>query len=536
MSDLAFVLLPQLTVQIVADDSGRALQNLFVLYRPALPAKQAAKSNAVLDYIASLWSDKEQAQRRPYQLARTDVGGFLQYAKGHEPKALAPLMDPTEPVESLKLGQDVAYEMYLVRHPDPAYAETALQELNGVKPPNITREWPAAAVLTPRVEHCPMVQAQQLKLRLGSKPELYRPSGDATYGGWLLYKDMPHADVPSVKTAVEKLQVDLGKLRYVIGAEPPYEPERPTKNNKGVVTNAATVNQGVFDARTMSAVLDLQRQVLARRAVKVDKAKAHDLASGATAAAASFAYVSGTVATPALPTPKPGELPLKADGVCDALTSRVAATWIAMGYRQPRAILVAVSAMGSGTDWKTWLRPEAAESLLAWRSLAKALGHAEGICASHTYRTPLTDVGHAAFGRSAVSIHKTGLAIDLLHDGQTRKPRDRFMVLINRDEVAPQYRAKVHIGDRVYWRLFGATKLSLDPALAAAAVCAALVQLEREGGMVGPLATALREEAQASPEAFFAKYYRTTVQQWMYNAWHDEGGVPGPVTTAAQYR
>lgn len=536
MSDLAFVLLPQLTVQVVADDSGRPLQNLFVLYRPALPAKQAKKSNPLLDYLARHWGDKERAERRPFRLAKTDTGGFLQHAKGHEPVSLAPLMDPSAPVESLKLGQDVAYEMHFVRHPDPAYAEAVLQELNAVKPAAITQAWPAATVVTPRIEQCPMLEAQQLKLRLASKPEVYRPAGDATCGGWILYKDMPHADVPAVKQAVENLQIDLGKLRYVIGSEPPYEPERPAKDKKGNITNAATVNEGVFDARTLSAVLDLQREMVARHAFKVDKAKAHDKATGATGTAASWAYVTGTAATPDAIVPKPGEVALKPNGVCDAVTARTIAAWVANGFRHPRAVLVAVPAMGSKPDWFTWLRPEAAESLLAWRKVAIALGHAEGICASHTYRTPLTDVGKAAFGRSAVSIHKTGLAIDLLHDGTTRKPRDRFLVLIHRDVVDPQHSKGVHIGDRVYWRLFGATKLPIDPALAAAAVCAALAPLESEGGLVGAVATELRKAAQASPKDFFSTYYRTTVQQWLYDAWHDEGGVPGTETTAALYR
>lgn len=536
MNDLAFVLLPQLTVQVVADDTGRPLQSLFVLYRPALPAKQAKKSNAVLDYIAGLWSDKERAARRPFRLAKTDACGFLQHAKGHEPLSLAPLMDPSAPVESLKLGQDVAYEMHFVRHPDPAYSEAALQEVNGAKPAAITREWPAAAVMTPRIERCPMIDAHQLKLRVGSKPELYRPAGDAAYGGWVLFKDMPHADVLSVKQAVEKLQIDLGKLRYVIGAEPPYEPERPAKDKKGNITNTATINQGVFDARTMSAVLDFQRQMLARHALQVDKAKAHDMAIGATGVAASWAYVTGTAATPDAIVPQAGGVALKPNGVCDGVTARAIAAWIANGFRHPRAVLVAVPAMDSRPDWNTWVRPEAAESLLAWRKLARALGHPEGICASHTYRTPLTDVGKAAFGRSAVSIHKTGLAIDLLHDGQTRKPRDRFMVLIQKDHEDKQTRNGVHIGDRVYWRLFGATKVPLDPARAVDAVCAALTPLEREGALVGSVASELRRQAQASPETFLSTYYRTTVQQWLYDAWHDKGGVPGTDTTAALYR
>ena len=529
----AFFVLPQLTVRFV-DDCGDALREIYVLYRVAPPPEEP-EDDSLLGYLGRLVYGEEEKPPPPrFEIAVTDEVGYLVPIESVGP-------GPGECVESIKLTADIAYELYLIRHPDPELAKAAQRELNAclgkARDGALTKTWPDPTQRTPTVECVGPSSEDQLTISIANDAGNFLPPGPARYGGWTLYKDMPHAQLQAVKDATKTLQLDLGKLRYVVGAYPPYEPEALDKKQ----TNKASANEGVFDSRTMSAVLHLQRQSLAgdcgdQNAFQVsDKSAAHDKAAGKTAIAASHAYLKGQPTTVPSPAPRAGERALKADGVVDSITARAIETWIDRGCRRPGPILVGTCARcPHPVDyWDVWLRDEAFDALEAWRDVTMAFGFPEGIAANHTYRTPLQDVGKASYGRSAVSIHKTGLAIDVgVQTGFLTSVKDWPVVFV-RDELVAKTSKGVVYGHRAYWRLFARSELPAELEAAAATLGAKLQEQSGEPGMTGTVATALHAELQADAAAFFAKYFRDAVAQWTYDPYDDEGGSPGVSQTPA---
>jgi hypothetical protein len=521
-----FVCPSQLTVQVVETDTSKPIAGLYVLYRIAPPPPDPPETGLV-NFLSSLvTADEPEPPPEPFQVAVADAAGYLTHTS---PTGEHLIECPTE---SLKLGAGVAYELYFVRHPDYALVERYVAELNGVVPKALTTNWAAPATVTPEIGQSN--GADQLLLKIASDPANFLPHGATRYGSWVLFKDMPHAEVQSVKDAVKQLQLDLGACRYIIGAEPPYQPEKLQHNKKGEPINQATVNEGIFDARTMSAVLHLQRSMqagangTALNVFKVrDKAAAHGRAVGSAAIVGSWSYLDGAEVNAPMPTPNADEQALKADAVVDAITARAIATWLAEGYRKKGAILVAMEA-GLSKDWNLWLRAEGAEALKAWRTLTVALGCEKGVPANHTYRTPLTDVGQAGYGRSAVSIHKTGLAIDLRMKGFL--PMPEWPVLVDRDRWEPQSSKGVVTGYRAYFRLYTPSKLPADAATATSQAQTALEQHASAGGVLGQAATTLLTACRGG--TLISTYFKDTARSWNYDAYHDEGGTEGPEVTA----
>lgn len=531
----AFFVLPQLTVRVVGE-CGAALREIYVLYRVAPPPEEP-EDDSILGYLGKLvWGEEEDPPPPPFELAVTDGAGYMIPVDGASPGPC---------VESIKLAANVPYEMYLVRHPDVSFATAAQRELNtnraAPRSGELTKDWPDPTEYTPEVEFIAPVSEDQLTLTIPNDVDRFQPAGPSRYSGWTLYEGMPHAHLQTVGDAVEKLQLDLGKLRYVIGSYPPYEPEALNKRQ----TNKSSANVGVFDARTMSAVLHLQRQILAGdcgdlNAFEVsDKSAAHDQAAGKTAVTASHAYLKGQRVTTTKPSPHAGERELKADGVVDSISGRAIQTWLDRGYRRVGPVLVGARARCPKPIgwWDVWLRDDAYDALEAWRDLTIAFGCAEGIAANHTYRTPLQDVGQAGYGRSAVSIHKTGLAIDVGVKTGFLTAVDDWPVIFQRDALVEKKRRSGEVyGHRAYWRLFARSDLPAELEAAAADLGAKLQALTSEPGMTGTLATQLHGELQADAEAFFASYFRDTAAQWNYDPYDDEGGAPGVAQTpAARY-
>lgn len=531
----ALYMFPSLTVRFV-DANGGALGELYVLYRIAPPPKEA-EDESLLAYFGKLvWGEGEEPPPPRFELGVTDAQGYLMPVAGSA-------QAPATTVESIKLTVKLPYEMYLVRHPDPALAQAAQTELNASlgKPRTgqLTKAWPDPQAYTPVVDFIAPTNEDQLTLSIPTEAGRFMPPGPSRYGGWTLYKGMPHASVQAVKDAVTQLQYDLGALRYVIGAEPPYEPEALNKSQ----SNKESANAGSFDSRTLSGVLHLQRLMLAGAAGKpnafrvTDKAAAHAKAKGATAVVASHEYLKGSLTTVAPPTPASGERSLRADGVVDAITGRALQGWLDQGLRRPGSVLVGTRARCPKPigHWDVWLRNEANDALDAWRACTIALGFAEGIAANHTYRTPLQDVGHAGYGRSAVSIHKTGLAIDVGVKSGFQTSTDDWPVAFVRDALVEKTDKKgVVFGHRAYWRLYARSDLPADMAAATTELTTRLQALSDDPGMTRSVATKLHGELTADPAAFFASYFADKVAQWIYDAYDDEGGTPGVAQSAAQ--
>lgn len=528
----AFYVMPSLTVRF-ADADGVSLHEIYVLYRVA-PPPEKPEEEGLLNYFSKLVSGAEEKPPPPrFEIGRTDDQGYL-VPLGSE--GVGPVM-----VESIKLVADIPYEMYLVRHPDIMLAQAIQRELNDClgKPRTgkLIESWPDPETYTPTVEFFAPTGEEQLTISIPNEAARFMPPGPSRYGGWTLYKEMPHAGLQEVQDAVTKLQFDLGALRYVVGAEPPYEPEALNKKQ----TNKSSANVGKFDARTMSAVLHLQRQILAGSAGKPnafqvsDKAAAHAKAKGATAVVASHAYLKGSPIITAPPTPHRGETSLLADGVVDAITARAIQLWLDQGLRRLGPVLVGTRARCPKPigHWDVWLREEANDAFDAWRATTIALGYAEGIAANHTYRTPLQDIGSADYGRSPVSIHKTGLAIDVGVKGFTASVDDWPIVFV-RDALVEKKEGGVVIGHRAYWRLYARSDLPADQTAAAAELTTRLQALTDDPGMTATVATKLLGELSANAAGFFETYFAAKVAQWVYDAYDDEGGVPGVPQSAAE--
>ena len=551
---------PTLKITKVACTAGHVLPHLFVLFRktPPKPADPTIGSK-----ISAMFTS-EQAPAGPvppYVLGMTDATGYLGPPIDHE----SPTCFDQVP-DAYKLQQGQSYDVYLIQHPSLPLAQRIESEINGG---STTFGQPAAL----------MVRADAPTLEVPEESKGLLPAGSDLYEGWILFRDMPFAACEPVKKQVQRLQAHLGALRYMVGTSNfPYLPDAGTDADK-----SGGLNDGLFDVRTMNAVYRYQQDARslafkvtgggasgphaayvdygANFAPKVDrgalsamqaevkalkkvkaltedqkkqkitldgkiKAEQADVKT-ATNIANAWAYLDGSEI------PAPADKPDAADGVVTAATGRAIRTWLRDGLRKPGAILVA---MIDPRGWLNWMRPEAAQSLHAWSELVKALGFEHGICVNHTFRSAQVDIGKAGYGRSARSIHKTGLAMDLgIASG--------FVDTVSGWPVA--YTREVLDG-RVKWRLHGSAKQSLPGATDAATLAAPILErlaAVRDEQAKTPIAAAmllpaidkLIAEIQGNSSGFFAKYYRSSIERWMYDAWHPEGGIKGATMTASEF-
>lgn len=517
--------IPHLSVPLVVCNQGHALRGLFLVLRPQPP------QDGVFDKLFD-WNPPS------FSLVLTDPHGWLElcteadpwpsyYAHGSNPHAM-------------KLLPDVPYEIYAIRHPDPAYARQALSELNRGGTRSLTRDWRPMVrrFVTHSVVPADGGPVDNLLLTLDESPDSYHPKGSERYGGWTLYADMPHDECAPVQRQVRKLQDDLGALRCIVGFDhSPYVAE-PAKVSGGQVQNPYTANAGLFDARTLNAVHGFQRNASTGKGIRVRNGAALMAKAGSCAAAeapaVSLAYLDAEPGVAGVP-----PIELKADGVVMSQTADAIARWRAEGIRQPGRLMVQLPARAIENEaWNVWIGEEAGRSLYAWRELTKALGFARAIQANGAYRGILVDVGKASFGRSARSIHKVALAVDTGTRGFSGVS-ELWPIIFSRDTVEESKSRGVVVGHRIHWRLFAPS--SIVPTNAAAiAECRRRLLLAAQDP--SPLADILRrvaaslvDELDASASRFARRHFRPRVETWLYDAWDDNGGKPGPSVTPAEW-
>lgn len=519
-----FYFAPCSLVGFVRCTGGHPLKALYVILRPKPAANLPEDLLAERDTPFSLvWTGPE-----GHTLLVTEDDGPEIHEGFFDPAKLTP--------HGFKLMSDRTYECYFLRHPDLNWVRQALSELNGFAAPSLTRDWkptdvkPSMETITPPKpdKDTPAPDPYTvLTLTIGEMPEQYYPRGPERYGKWMLYKDMPNADCPLVRKAVTELQEELGSLRYMVGSEHPYMPERLVKGN------ADTANEGIFDGRTVNAVYLFQKNALEGRGWQVDDWDATIAKSGRDEnEQISLAYLKGKPSTAR-------ESGLVADGVVDTRTADAIRRWHALGICNPDKIMVCLPAREGKLNWFVWMRPEAAEALYCWRELVRALGFPETIAANHTFRSAAVNVGSAGFGRSWKSIHKVGLAIDVGLDKNYYEPAVDWPVFYERDVVTVKKTKKGELGSfRIYWRVFAVSNLAI-PNPAAIEDCKKNLQTVQQnthplGALARKAAGKLLKEIEAG--TFAAKYFRRSVKQWQYDAWDPDGGKEGPSVDASAAR
>jgi len=553
---------PTLKITKIACTQKHPLKQLFVLFRPTPPAPS---DPSVGQKITSMFSSgsTSAALSPPYVLGMTDTEGFL----GPPIDLATPESFETIP-DAYKLMPGQSYDVYLIQHPSLALAQRIEADIN------------AGSTLYGKPRSF-KVKTDEAVLEVPEESAGLLPAGSDLYGGFILYRDMPFGACEPIKKQVQRLQAHLGALRYPVGTTNwPYLPDVGQDSDK-----SGGVNDGIFDVRVMNAVFRYQQDALGGRAFKVNgggasgahgalvdygsfdpkvdrggltamQAEAKALKKSKTALTEdqkaqktsldakikeeqgdigkaeslsnAWAYLDGQEVS------APGEKPIAADGVVDAATSKSIKTWLEQGLRKPGAILVVIQ---DPRTWKLWVRPEAAKSWHAWNELVRAMGFEHGVCVNHTFRSAQVDIGKAGYGRSARSIHKTGLAMDLGLVGD----------FVNSVPCWPVAYVREIESSRVKWRLYGPAKQTLPAAGADAARIVAPI-LERLGKLKeeqskSPIVAemllsaidTISGEINGSPTGFLAKYYKASIERWVYDAWHPEGGTPGAMTSASSF-
>lgn len=550
-SKFPVAVLPTARLTVVMCAGDHVLRGLFVLFRPVTVGSFAADLADPTWHLGLTTHDEG-------WLGPADAMEFLP----SHPSLLGPMHFSAILPDTYKLMPDQTYEFYFIQHPGFEKARKIADEI---------------ATGSHAYGEPKRIKVGKGEIKVPEEAASFIPKGADLYNGFVLYRDMPHAECKAVSKQVQRLQAHLGAMRYIIGTSNfPYLPDVGADAD-----NSGGINDGIFDVRTMGAVYRFQKDANGGSAFKVDgnphgayvdgsydpivdrgkiaslhadaKAKRKAKSPGKKAlqveqdtykaaqaeadrldkeAAAekkdvdvveglanAWAYLAGDMV------PVSSSTPLVSDGVVDADTAVTIKAWLDNKLRKPGTILVLTT---DPRTWNNWLRSDAAMALRAFHELAKTMGFSYGICVNHTFRSALVDIGHAGYGRSARSIHKTGAAIDLA--------MTKFSEAVEAFPVIYQHEDD---GDRVWWRLYGPASqpISTDPE--DATTCAApLVEklkaladkdapLPHAFDMLHSIASGLATKAASGAVAFFKEYYRTTVQRWNYDAFHPEGGTPG---------
>lgn len=511
--------IPEALVGYVQCTGGHPLKALYVLYRPK------AATDMPAEFVEEILTSFTLAWSGPYgdlHLVDPEQDGRI-HLGFRDPAALSP--------HAIKLMNERAYDCYFIRHPDIEVARQAQAELNGMRPLSLTKEWKPVEVTARMTGVYAPALMSALALSVDEAPGMYYPPGPAQYGGWTLYKDMPNEECAGVKKAVQKLQEELGALRYMVGAEHPYMPEQ-LANNK---SNLETANEGYFDGRTINSVYLFQTHVKNGEGWKVDPAKTIATAGRNETEESSLQYLVGTPYTG-------GGRDVTADGVVEQKTAAAIADRLKEGVCLPKQMKIMVCTRArekARLNWNVWMREEAAAALYCWRELTRALGFPETIAANHTFRSAAVNVGSAGFGRSWKSIHKVGLAIDVGLDKSYFNAAEDWPVFYQRDVVVNKNSKKGELESfRIYWRVFAVSNLLIPEEAAIAACREALTKLMENTHPLGALAKTVAAKliTEIDGKTFVAKYFREKIKQWDYDPWDGDGGKEGPEMTAKQAR
>lgn len=463
----------------------------------------------VFSHMFVLWREAScSGTQARFQLAITDDWGYLHAAEDH-------LMIFTEAVPvsgaALRLVEDVAYEFYFVRHPDPCLATTIKDDLAAG-----SKSWGPPMNLSPRREVTGHGEdgntVEELVLRVPAGPASFVPKGASLYGGWLLYRDMPHGSCAAVRAEIARLQNHLGGLRYLVGNDSaPYEPVPfATKGS------ARFPNEGVFDIPLWNAVLLFQRHVrdgeaamvareLYGRLFRDDPPLTPTRAPPARLGKDKAAYVEFGQAFAQATQAAPGKRADVVDnGVVDEVTAENLRLWIVRGYRKPGRILVP-RMTGDINAWVIWMRDDALAPVDAWHKELKRLGFKQGVAFVTTFRDARDGVTSPGRGMVSLSIHKSGLAFDLFEVNYDGTSAERFDIHYVREVETIKGK------ERVRWIIYGQADISKE--------FEAALATRQDGADSSP---------NSSPAPPDLSLYVKSIQPWQYDEFSTDGGVRLP--------
>jgi hypothetical protein len=313
--------------------------------------------------------------------------------------------------DSYKISVGETYEVSFVRHPNPDVARALVRHLNGESVDDDAKYgvvgWADKLTHDVKVEKVTTGGADQAVMRASEKAEDHVPPGSDDYGGWILYRDMPHAQCGGLASGltaqVKALAKRMGILCFPIGdMGSPYTPKKTSivdrrLGAKGNGKKPPTVDVVEFDGQVQAAVARLQEHASKGEAWKLNY---KDKAQGGDARAALLGKATDyTWDVPA------GSWTL---GVVDDTTADLISDWIDNGLRKPDEIVVPTA-----KSW-VWLLARGAVSLDLWSELVKACGFSKGVVPGSSMRSVMVGAWPGAIMNS---VHKTGLAVDMAGGG-----------------------------------------------------------------------------------------------------------------------
>ena len=313
----------------------------------------------------------------------------------------------------------------------------------------------------------------------------------------VLYRGMPNGDCAYIKDQVYRLQVHLGTLRYPVGYQSlPYWPSKKHKY-------CAYENAGIFDALTYNAVLAFQRDAFEHKVCSQLRRGSAVFAASTTVSdvitkdkhgkekVVQKVAVDGLIDFGANYAPvytreqfqqtaeyiRPSAILARefldlsveekrlapratteidtAHTIVDATTADEIQNWLDNGYRKRGHILIGVRTnLDPAKGGYDWLRDDAVGSFYAWQQAVRDLGFEAGVVVGHIFRDIRDCVLNAPPGKATRSIHKTGLAMDLLITGDFTQHKD-FPILYQQ-VLSPDKK-------RVSWQLYGKVEKDLSP-------------------------------------------------------------------------
>jgi hypothetical protein len=441
----------------------------------------------------------------------------------------------------------VIYRMYLILHPETAFAYECLEKIN--------KDGPAEFGVPHEIEAKPeriSIGNQILTRAVLNVPTLekgYYPKGHENYEGLVLYEYMPHRGCQKAKRAISKLQVHLGVLRYPIGnQENPYWPADVYDKTKGIIQLTA----GRFDSLTYNAVLAFIRDAKAGKAEKLSQNHYGSIISKEE----KFAY-KHVQENPDKPDPNvliefkskeytekyrnsspetPPKLnyddqkPDKRDQkdklplvMVDQIVGKTIQEWLKEGFRKPGHILVSRSTNHGGRKhhaWMTWYRDDFALKMDDWDKYVKQLGVNHGIVDGSSFRDIRTDVGGGVEGMIAKSLHKTGIAADL----------DQADYKSNTPDFPIYYQWEHTPTGNIAWRLFGESSLTNSKARERLNELA-LIEKYRDSAEekhrlgIWPYKIEMYLDVERSVDE--EKFFQAKIREWLYDPTDPLGGRPG---------